>query len=186
MNTTSKEIIMSVVGIEGGYTDDRLDSGGKTKYGITKKVARRFGYTGKIKKLPLDIALDIYKRGYWNKISGDALLKIGGEALVSEMFEQAVNMGVGRAGRNLQRVLNIMNNGGRYYQDLVADGDIGAKTIEALTAYAKKRGTAGIKVLTAYLNAMQGSFYIELAENREKDERFVYGWGLNRVVGVTA
>jgi len=31
------------------------------------------------------------------------------------------------------------------------------------------------------LNCLQGAFYVELAEKREKDERFVYGWLLNRV-----
>ncbi len=31
------------------------------------------------------------------------------------------------------------------------------------------------------LNALQGAFYVELAERRAKDEAFVYGWLLNRV-----
>jgi len=37
-------------------------------------------------------------------------------------------------------------------------------------------------VLCRALNCLQGAYYIELAERREKDERFVYGWLKNRVV----
>jgi len=180
------KIIMSVVGIEGGYTNDSLDSGGQTKFGITKQVARKFGYMGKMRKLPLDIAIDIYKRRYWEPIRGNELLDIGGYELAHEMFEQSVNMGVGQAGKHLQRVLNALNDRGRLYKDVSVDGDIGANTMRAFYAYSHKRGREGRKVLTSYLNALQGAFYISLAQTREKDERFVYGWGLNRVAGVTA
>jgi len=31
------------------------------------------------------------------------------------------------------------------------------------------------------LNALQGAYYIELAERREKDEDFIYGWFKHRV-----
>ena len=175
------EIIMSVVGIEGGYTNDKLDSGGKTKFGITKATARAYGYKGKMKKLPLDIAIDMYKRGYWDKIRGNELLRTGGYELAHEMFEQAVNMGVGQAGKHLQRVLNALNDRGRLYKDVYVDGDVGANTMRAFYSYSNKRGREGMRVLTSYLNALQGEFYISLAQTREKDERFVYGWGLNRV-----
>jgi hypothetical protein len=55
-------------------------------------------------------------------------------------------------------------------------------TIAALREYLSKRGPAdGAKVLLRALNALQGAFYIGLAESRPKDERFVYGWFFNRV-----
>lgn len=179
---TAGEIISEVIGIEGGYVNDKADSGGKTHWGITKKTARKMGYKGKMKDLPKDIAIDIYKRKYWDEIKGDTLLKAGGYELAHEMFEQAVNMGVEQAGKHLQSVLNALNDRGRLYADISVDGDVGTNTMRAFYAYKNKRGRDGIKVLTAYLNALQGSFYIDLARRREKDERFVYGWGLNRVV----
>ena len=37
-------ILASVIYLEGGYTDDPDDPGGKTKYGITERVAREYGY----------------------------------------------------------------------------------------------------------------------------------------------
>ena len=49
-----------VVLIEGGYSDNPLDSGGKTKYGITEAVARAYGYTGEMRDLPLSVARAIY------------------------------------------------------------------------------------------------------------------------------
>ena len=30
--------------VEGGYSDDKYDKGGKTKYGIIEEEARDFGY----------------------------------------------------------------------------------------------------------------------------------------------
>ena len=39
----------------------------------------------------------------------------------------------------------------------------------------------GEVVLVRALNSLQGAFYVELAEKRQKDEAFVYGWLLNRV-----
>ncbi len=178
---TRDEIIMSVVGIEGGYVDDKLDSGGKTRFGITKAVARAYGYSGRMKKLPLKVAIDIYKKEYWDEVKGDELLDAGGYELAHEMFEQAVNMGVSRASKHLQGVLNALNDRGRRHRDIAVDGDMGSQTMKAFYAYRSHRGTDGMKVLTAYLNSLQGAFYIDLARRREKDERFVYGWGLNRV-----
>jgi hypothetical protein len=32
------------------------------------------------------------------------------------------------------------------------------------------------------LNSLQGSSYVEIAERREKDEKWIYGWFKNRVV----
>ena len=31
------------------------------------------------------------------------------------------------------------------------------------------------------LNCLQGAYYVDLAERREKDQRFMYGWLTHRV-----
>jgi len=177
----SDKIISEVIGIEGGYVNDASDSGGATRWGITKRTARRYGYTGKMRYLPREVAIDIYRRGYWDKIRGDDILHYAGSNVAAEVFEQAVNMGVTRASRNLQRILNVLNNRGKLYRDLRVDGQIGNATIVALKAYTAKRVRRGVKVLWKLLNSLQGAFYVELAENREKDEKFMYGWAANRV-----
>ncbi|BBM39799.1 predicted peptidoglycan domain protein (plasmid) [Leptotrichia hofstadii] len=46
--------------VEGGYSDDENDKGGKTKYGITEEEARDFGYKGDMQDLTKDFAKNIY------------------------------------------------------------------------------------------------------------------------------
>ena len=169
-------ILDKVIFIEGGYANDPLDSGGKTKYGITERVARRSGYKGHMKNLSITQAKKIYINKYWNKLRLDNVAAIA-PRVAEEIFDSAVNMGVGRAGRFLQRSLNIFNAKGH----LVVDGQIGPATVQALTKFIDKRGYYGDIVLTRALNSLQGAFYISLAERRVKDKRFIYGWFKNRV-----
>jgi len=85
------------------------------------------------------------------------------------------------AGKYLQRSLNALNQRGTFYSDVPVDGDVGPVTIAALRTFLRLRGVPGTTVLLRALNALQGAFYIELAERREKDEDFVYGWLSNRI-----
>jgi lysozyme family protein len=68
------------------------------------------------------------------------------------------------------------------YPDIKVDGDIGPETLQSLQAYLLFRRGEGVNVLLKALNCLQGAFYIELAEKREKDEAFVYGWIRTRIV----
>ena len=62
---SKKFIILNTILREGGFSDNPYDTGGKTMYGITKRTARNFGYTGNIKDLSLEKAIDIYDKGFW-------------------------------------------------------------------------------------------------------------------------
>lgn len=172
-----QKIIDEIIRIEGGYVNNPNDSGGPTKYGITQSVARSFGYSGDMIDLPRDLAFHIYSAKYWDSVHGDDL-EILSSALAAEVVDTAVNMGVKRAGEFLQRSINVLNNRGKICSDLVVDGMIGAATVTAVRDYIAARETA---TLIKALNCLQGAFYIELAERREKDEAFVYGWLRNRV-----
>lgn len=178
MNNLKTEIIGEIIHIEGGFVDDPADSGGATNYGITEAVARQNGYHGHMRDLPEQVAFDIYVDRYWHSVCGDDLAALS-ENVAREVVDTAVNMGVARAGGFLQRALNVLNDRGTLYADLVVDGAIGPRTIEALGQYLATRNELA---LSRALNCLQGAFYIELAERREKDERFVYGWLVNRVV----
>lgn len=169
-----------LLGIEGDYADDPADSGGKTRYGITEAVARRHGYTGPMRHLPIDTARAIYRRDYWDS-QNLATVAILSWRVADELFDTGVNMGPGQAGEFLQMSLNAFNRQASDYPDLEVDGEIGQNTLDALTAFLHKRGKDGETVLLRALNALQGAAYIELAERREKDERFVFGWFLHRV-----
>lgn len=167
--------------IEGGYSDNPRDSGGQTMYGITEAVARRNGYRGAMRDMPLETARQMYKAQYWDLVRLDGVNALSA-ALAQELFDIAVNSGPSVAGRFLQRALNALNNKQQYYSDLVVDGIVGPATLAALRAYLDRRGTIGETVALRALNALQGARYISLAERREKDEEFVYGWILKRVV----
>jgi lysozyme family protein len=178
MGPLKERIIDGIIAVEGGYVNDPNDSGGETNFGITVEVARVNGYTGSMRDMPREVAFNIYAAKYWDKVKGDQLVELS-DLVAEEVVDTAVNMGVGRAGEFLQRTLNVLNNRGRLYPDLVVDGSIGPATLSALGRYLGQRTELA---LMRALNCLQGAYYIELAERREKDESFVYGWLRNRVI----
>jgi lysozyme family protein len=177
---TIDSIIDELIFKEGGYTNDPKDSGGETNYGITIAEARRCGYNGLMANLPLVTARKIYFDKYIIKPGFDKVMELS-PALTVELVDTGVNMGQGTAITFLQRCLNVLNQQGKLYPDLKTDGGFGAVTLSALQAFIKVRGKDGEAVLLKMLNSLQGARYIELAEAREKDETFVYGWMKNRV-----
>ena len=168
------------LGIEGDFSDDPADSGGATKWGITEAVARAFGYPGEMQNLPVTLARVIYQQNYWDLLKLDPISDISDD-ISSELFDTAVNCGVGFAGRSFQRSLNAFNRSGRDYSDLVVDGLIGRITVTAFRALIDKRGLDGETVLLRALNSLQGARYVKITERNEIKERFVFGWFLNRV-----
>jgi len=63
---TFDDAFKSLIGNEGGYVDNPSDPGGETMYGVTKRVASQYGYTGSMKNLPLETAKSIAKKEYWD------------------------------------------------------------------------------------------------------------------------
>lgn len=180
MNDAFAEALVAVFGIEGGFSDDPDDSGGATRFGITEAVARRHGYTGPMRALPADLARDIYRADYWDAQQLDAVALLS-RPIALELFDTGINMGTSHAGEFLQMSLNAFNRRASDYDDIEVDGEIGTRTLEALAAFLAHRQRAGETVLLRALNALQGAAYIEMAERRDKDERFVFGWFLQRV-----
>ena len=174
------EAIRNVLHVEGGYVNDPRDSGGETNHGVTAFTARSAGYEGSMREMTRQQAIDIYARLYWDANNLDAIAALS-PCIAEKVFDIAVNMGNGRAGEFLQRIINVMNNRGTYYADIRVDGAIGARTAAALESFLKKRGKNGESVIVKGLQSLQGAFYITLAERRTKDEAFVYGWLDNRV-----
>jgi lysozyme family protein len=180
MSAAFDHSIKEVLAAEGGYVNDPRDSGGETNFGITVAVARAFGFTGPMRDMTRDQAKAIYKARFWDALRLDDISALS-EAIAIELFDTAVNQGTGRAGEYLQRALNVLNNGGQMYRDIPVDGRVGPMTVACLREYLGNRGVRGELVLCRALNSLQGAFYITLAEQRAKDEAFVFGWLLNRV-----
>lgn len=175
-----EQAFQATIGNEGDFSDDPRDSGGATRYGITERVARAHGYTGSMRTLPFELARQIYREQYWNLLRLDAVAALSPK-LADELFDTAVNCSQGFAARSLQESLNVLNRGALDYPDMAVDGLIGAVTIALLRAYLGKRGEDGESVLINMLNCLQGAYYVHLAEDRPKDEAFVYGWFRNRI-----
>jgi hypothetical protein len=145
-------------GLEGGYVNDLSDSGGETKYGITKRSYPDLD----IKNLTKDQAAGIYYTDWWLKCQlGQLPPSIG-----IKMLDICVNMGARRGATLLQRAL------GRAGQDVAADGVIGPATITACVRIPEAE-------LLQALRAQAAAFYVQLAADRPSDQKFLNGW-LNR------
>ena len=152
MLTTFDEIIEQVLEHEGGYVDDPTDSGGETKYGISKKA-----YPNEdIKGLTVERAKELYKRDYWDRFKVDNLP----DRIRHIYFDMCVNMGGGRATKILQEACNSKNS---YKIDV--DGGIGKDTIKASANLEDFR-----------LRAYRVMFYAELVMKKPEQERFWVGW----------
>ena len=117
------EALRHILKYEGGYVNHPSDPGGMTNLGVTKRVWEE--WTGKpvteadMRALTPEMVGHLYKTRYWNAVQGDDLPS-GVDLCV---FDAAVNAGVGRASKFLQQAIGV-----------TADGQIGPKTIAAITA----------------------------------------------------
>jgi lysozyme family protein len=168
-----------LIGIEGSYVNDPRDSGGETNWGVNVAVARKCGYVGEMRDMTIQVAKAIYKAEYWNKAGCDAVSQTMPK-LAAEIFDSAVNCGVGATVKWLQTCINVFNNRQSFYKDISVDGAFGSGTYDALRELRSRRPDAETLMLTA-MNCLQGAHYINLCVAREKDEAFVYGWFKNRV-----
>jgi lysozyme family protein len=167
----------------GKFTDDPKDSGGATRWGVTEKEARAWGYLGNMRYLPRSVAYDILRSKFWLR-HGIFRINEVFPALAERMLDFGVLAGPQTSVKFLQRCLNVLNRNGRDYPDIGVDGAVGEKqTIPSLEAFLKFREEDGKKVLLGAVTSLQSSYLIELAERRPKDEEYEYGWQLNRAIG---
>ena len=107
---------------EGGYANNPADPGGETMWGVTKRVAREYGYTGAMRQLPKATAQQIADKLYWQAIQGDKLDR----AIAWQLVDAAYNHGNRNAVKMLQRAVGVAD-----------DGIIGNVTISAVNAMDK-------------------------------------------------
>jgi len=165
---------------EKGYTNDPADKGGETNFGITEAVARANGYNGPMEHMPRITAQQIYLKKYWTEPGFMAIDDIFPE-LAEKLFDIGVNTGQERGIKWLQRCLNALNHNSEDYPDLVVDGNIGPKVLNALRAFITRRaGDDDEDVLLFMVAAQQSNYYLELSEKSPSQERFEYGWQAQR------
>lgn len=159
-----KKALTKLFGVEGGYVNDPDDAGGETKYGISK---RSYPFDD-IKGLTLERAAQIYDRDFWGPLR---LSEILNQVMAEEVFDTAVNCGVGTGARILQEAINLTNYPA---PDIVVDCHIGSATIAAVNNHQSPRS------LYKALNGLQFVRYMEIVRNSPKQEKFIRSW-LSRV-----
>jgi lysozyme family protein len=147
-----------VIQSEGGYVWDKDDAGGETNLGVTAGAwgayLGRPINPGEMKALTKDTVKPFYRQMYWDKVKGDNL-PAGVDYAV---FDFAVNAGVARAAKFLQRAVGAVD-----------DGVIGSGTLGLVVK------TDPQKTLDNFADQKQ-RFYNGLATNNPSQQKFLKGW----------
>lgn len=138
---TFDEAFERLIGHEGGYVNHPNDPGGETNWGITRRVARSEGYTGSMRDMPRSTAKEIYRRAYWHRAKADQY----DPAIGFQVFDAAVNHGIGQAIRFLQRAVGVAD-----------DGAVGPVTLRAVNRHTTS-------YVLSHFNAERLEFYTKLS-----------------------
>jgi lysozyme family protein len=149
---------------EGGYVKDPKDTGGETKFGISKCSYPHLD----IKNLTRDQACKIYFCDFWVKAKCE---NIDDENIATKFFDLAVHVGISQAVKLIQRALRAAG------QTVVDDGIIGPVTLKAINK-------ADPTDLLAALKSEAAGYYRLIASANQSQQRFIEGW-LNRAYSPT-
>lgn len=175
------EVFDEITGKEGGYVNHPDDKGGPTKWGITEKSCPRTRSSGDMR--------DLTRGRRWKssrRITGTGhvltrCLTLSPD-IAAELCDTGVNMGQSVASKNASAMAECLQSGRETVSGYGCRRVYRPRTINALRAFLEKRGKDGELVMLTALNCTQGNRYLELAEKREANESFVYGWIKERVV----
>lgn len=121
-----------VLVLEGVFSNDKYDAGGKTKYGISQRfwdgVKHKYpDMPDSVEKFTPGRAKRIYLDQFWEKLQLDF---IPSQLITTELFEASVNCGPETATKMLQEACNY--NRLESWPKLVVDGKLGPQTAEAV------------------------------------------------------
>ena len=150
--STFGKIVKVLFKYEGGHSNDKLDKGGYTAFGISKNAHPEVD----IETLTKEQALEIYRTKYWNPCKAERLKP----ELRLPYFLLVVNAGQGNAVKVLQKACNAKSK-----KKLIVDGKIGPKTINASKDLEPLR-------LESYIVL----YYAKIIHKDPTQERFWYGW----------
>lgn len=159
-------ILMNTLQHEGGET---WDTGGHTNYGVTQDTYNNYAKVNQlpnknVKDLGFGDVKNVYFTEYFKKPKFDA---IPSDKVAGVLFDFGVNAGVGKATKELQKVVGVK-----------PDGKIGKQTINAVDTYIKKNGE---DFLASQLLNARANHYLELVTaNPQKYGKYQQGW-LNRI-----
>ncbi len=143
---------------EGFFANEPNDRGGPTKYGWAKNFHPEIDFDN----FTREDAIKKYYLEFWKPLRLD---EVANEIIQDEIFDTAVNCGIGGAGRIAQKALNFLG------EKLLVDGDVGPKTISAINRWCSKDAEA----LFRALNGFQFLHYVECVMKDPKCS-FARGW----------
>ena len=159
---------------EGGITNHKMDRGGLTYMGISRRnwpTWLGWSIIDQGNEPPMYMVHDFYITNFWNRIS---LSSITNQRIANELFDTGVNMHPKIAITLLQRALNLLNRNEKLYTDIAIDGILGEKTLHLTNTHPYP------DTLLKLLNGLQLARYVDIAEKDPTQEEFIRGW-LKRV-----
>ena len=152
---------------EGGGTLHNVagDPGGTTRFGLSQ---RAYPHVNMMALTPSK-AQFYARKDYWTPVKADLLP----EEIRWDVFDTGFNAGVGRAGKLLQRSVNLCRQAQGVTQFITEDGQIGPVTLQALESLDPIR-------LRRVFRAYRREHYLALAETGRA--QFIHGW-LRRAEG---
>lgn len=171
MTSDFQEAVHITLKNEGGFSDNREDHGGVTKYGISFRFLIDNGIdinkdgliNGKdIQDLTLDEAISIYKTQFWDKFN---MGLIQNQKVADKVFDLSVNIGSYEAIKLLQESINEH----LFLFGIKEDGILGPKTLQFLN------GIDSNLVLGTYKD-LACSFYEDLVKKNPTQKIFLKDW----------
>lgn len=156
-----------ILGHEGGFTNDPIDPGGPTNFGISLRTLKEINPNADIdtiKNLNLEQAIDYYRKQWWEKYHFGFIFDL---KLATKIFDLGVNIGAEKAVKLFQMAINSIGN-----DHIELDGKIGKITISASNCLPSNQ-------LLAKYQQLAKEFYLSLMEKNPKLIKYKNGW-LNR------
>lgn len=166
MSAAFDRCFQALLELEGVWSNDPADLGGKTKYGITEAEWDRYRPGVPVQNITIEDARAYYRTEWWVPLHCDEIPAL----LAYELFEFSVNAGRAAAVKSLQSAINFLEIG----SPLVVDGVFGRITQTAVSVICRTR--TGLLALVRALNGEQYIFYKDLTTRRPSMERFAKGW----------
>ena len=155
------------------YVNDPNDSGGPTKWGITKKVYQEFVgrvvLDKEIEEMTAATAKQIYDVRYWTSLRCEGMTDL---AFACAIFDSGVLYGVGTIALIVQRALLLCG------ATLKLDGILGDKSVGILN---QVLGGGAHDVRSSLMNSIRGLLLEHIDAvivANPKDEKYRHGWSL--------